>query len=789
MKNKIKILLLLLMLPAYVFSQFTISGKITKIHSGEGLSGAHLKLNRKVSAVSKPDGTYAINNLSSGTYQITISYLGFRTRSETIQVSANSTFNFNLEPSLVLQDEVIISATRVEDKSPTTFSNLAKEEIAKKNLGQDIPFLLQSIPSTVISSDAGAGVGYTGIRIRGTDITRINVTLNGIPLNDPESHGVFWVNMPDFSSSIESVQVQRGVGTSTNGSAAFGASINIETLNMRDEAYAELNSSAGSFNTFKNNLIFGSGLFNGKFTFDGRVSKITSDGYVDRAFSDLKSYFVSGAYYGKSTIVKLNMFSGKERTYQAWYGIPKDMLETDRTHNPYTYENETDNYQQDHYQMLFSQKINSDLLLNAALHYTHGEGYYEQFKEGRDFTDYQLDPIVIGGSTIEETDLIQQKWLDNDFLGFTYSLKYEKNKLNAILGGAWNKFSGDHYGEIIWAQYASNGEYRHRWYENTGDKTDFNIFAKATVQATEKLSVYGDLQFRKINYDIEGIHDDLRDISQTNDFNFFNPKAGIFYELNEENSIYTSLALSNREPSRSDYRDSDANHQPQSEQLLDWELGYAYKTAKLNLNASFYFMNYKDQLVLTGEINDVGAAILTNVEKSYRSGIEIYGGVQLSSNLEWEFNATLSENKIKDFTTYVDNWSPPYAQIPENLGKTNLSFSPSLIAGSTISLNPGDVFQIRFISKYVSRQYIDNTANKSRSLDPYFINNLHFEYEFNTDFVKGITARLMLNNLFNEKYETNAWVYRYFSEGAEYAMDGYFPQAGINLMAGLSIRF
>lgn len=789
MKHKIKILTLLVLLPFIAYAQFSISGKVSNKETGEALVGAHVKLDHIIRAVTNQDGTYVINKVRADDYQITVSYLGFITQTQRIQVSDNATFDFALEPSLALQDEVIISATRVEDKSPTTFSNVAKEEITEQNLGQDIPYLLQSIPSVVVSSDAGAGVGYTGIRIRGTDITRINVTLNGIPLNDPESHGVFWVNMPDFSSSIESVQVQRGVGTSSNGAASFGASINIETLNMRDEAYAEVNNSTGSFNTFKNSLNFGSGLINEKFTFDGRVSKITSDGFIDRAFSDLKSYFISGAYYGKFSILKFNMFSGKERTYQAWYGVPKEKLNNDRTYNPYTYENETDNYQQDHYQLLFSQKINTDLLFNAALHYTHGEGYYEQFKEGREFADYKLEPLVIGGSTIDETDLIQQKWLDNNFYGFTYSLKYDKNNLNAILGGAWNKFSGDHFGEIIWAQYASNGDYRHRWYMNTGGKTDFNIFGKATIQATDNLSFYGDLQFRKINYDIDGIHDDLRDISQTNNFNFFNPKAGVFIELDKKNSLYTSLALSNREPSRSNYRDADANHQPKSERLLDWELGYAYKSPKLVFNASFYFMNYKDQLVLTGEINDVGAAILTNADKSYRAGIEISAGIQLTPAINWDFNATFSENKIKDFSAYVDNWSPPYSQVVEDLGNTNLSFSPSLVAGSQFNLKANDHFQIRLISKYVSRQYIDNTSNKSRSLDPYFINNLHFEYDFKPSFVKGITARIMINNLFDEKYETNAWVYRYFSEGTENAMDGYFPQAGINFMAGLSVRF
>jgi len=789
MKNKIKILLLLVLVPAFTFAQFTLSGKIKNKNNQELLGGAHLTLNGHFRTVTDANGEFTIKNLSAGTYQISISYIGFKTLSESVEISKNVVLDFVLEENQILQDEVIISATRVADQSPTTFSNVERKDIEEKNLGQDIPYMLQSIPSTVISSDAGAGVGYTGIRIRGTDITRINVTLNGIPLNDPESHGVFWVNMPDFSSSVESIQVQRGVGTSTNGSAAFGASINIETLNMKDEAYAEINNSGGSFNTFKNNLNFGSGLINGKFTFDGRVSKITSDGYVDRAFSDLKSYFISGAFYGKSSIVKINMFSGAEKTYQAWNGVPKEKLATDRTYNEYTYKNETDNYQQDHYQVLFSQKINSNLLLNTAFHFTHGEGYYEQFKKDREFSDYQIEPVIINGTTINETDLIQQKWLDNNFYGFTYSLNYDKNNLKAILGGALNKYTGDHFGEIIWAQFASNADYRHRWYSNTGDKTDFNIFGKATYQTSEHLSIYGDIQFRNINYDIKGIHDDLRDISQSNQFNFFNPKAGLFYVIDEQNSLYTSLAISNREPSRSDYRDADVNHQPRIERLLDWEMGYAYKTPKISLNASLFFMNYKDQLVLTGEINNVGAAILTNVYKSYRAGIEISGGMQISSKLNWEFNAALNENKIKDFTSYVDNWSPPYSQIPENLGNTNLSFSPSVIAGSTISLKASEAFQIRFISKYVSRQYIDNTASVERSLDPYFINNLHFEYEFKPKFMKRVIARVMINNIFDEKYETNAWVYRYFYDGAEYAMDGYFPQAGINFMAGLTLKF
>jgi len=790
MKKQIRTFIVMLILPVFAFSQFTIKGKIFDQESSRPLPGAYVLLNGHFSGtISKSDGSYQLKILHAGTYQFSISYIGFKTLSKQIEINDDLVLDFSLEVNPILQDEVIISATRVEAQSPTSFSNLNKQEIENKNMGQDIPYLLQSVPSTVITSDAGAGVGYTGIRIRGTDITRINVTLNGIPLNDPESHGVYWVNLPDFSSSIESVQIQRGVGTSTNGSAAFGASINIETLNLKDDAYAEANSSAGSFNTFKNNLSFGSGLIDGKFTFDGRVSKISSDGFIDRAFSDLKSFFVSGAYYGKSSILKLNVFSGKERTYQAWEGVPKEKLNSDRTFNPYTYENETDNYQQDHYQLLYSQKLMRALLLNTAVHFTHGEGYYEQYKEDRAFEDYLLTPVNINGTTIDETDLIQQKWLDNNFYGFTYSLKYENIKTKAILGGSWNRYDGDHFGEIIWAQYAGSNDYRHRWYDNKGIKKDFNIFGKINYQAGNKINLYGDLQYRNINYDIRGNHDDLRDISQNHNFHFINPKAGIYYTVDPNNSMYASIAVSNREPSRSDYKDADPNHQPKSEQLIDYEMGYTLKAPNFALNATVFYMDYNNQLVLTGEINNVGAAIMTNVKKSYRAGLEINGGIEINPNLNWDFNFSFSRNKIKDFNSYVDNWSPPYEQIKENLGNTSLSFSPSMIAGSTFIFKPSDLFQFRFISKYVSRQFIDNTENDNRSLDPYFINNLLIEYGIKTNFFKKLTARLMINNIFDEKYETNAWVYRYFYGGEEYAMDGYFPQAGINFLAGLSVKF
>ncbi len=778
------------LMPVFLFAQFSIQGIVKDYTNNETLIGAHVVIQgTSFSQVSNQNGRYTFENVKAGNYNIKVSFIGYETQIKNIQINKNTQLNFELQINTYMSDEVLIVATKVPNNSPTTFTNLDKEEIGKTNLGQDLPILLEMMPSTVTSSDAGAGIGYTGLRIRGSDMTRINITVNGIPLNDAESHGVYWVNMPDFASSIDNVQIQRGVGTSTNGAAAFGASINLQTTTLNTKPYAEINNSFGSYNTFKNNVRFGTGLMNGKFTIDGRLSKISSDGYIDRAFSDLKSFYVSAAYYGQNSILKLNVFSGTEHTYQAWGGVPKDMLETNRTFNPYTYENETDNYQQDHYQLLFTQKLSKSFLFNAALHYTHGEGYYEQFKEGRDFEDYLIDPITIGTETIDEMDLIQQKWLDNDFYGATYSLKYGTKKVNIILGGAWNKYSGDHFGEIIWSEYAVNIDKSYRWYENTGKKRDFNIFAKANYQLSEKINIYGDMQFRSIKFDIDGIHDDLRDISQTRKFNFWNPKAGLFYTIDQYRSAYASVAISNREPSRGNYRDSDANYTPKKEKLIDYEIGYKYKNQNFAMEANGFFMDYKDQLVLTGKINNVGDPIMTNAKDSYRLGIEFVGGYQISSEIKWEISATLSKNKVKDFVSFIDSWDPPYEQIEEYYTNTDLSISPNLIIGNSLTLTAAKNLYFTLTSKYVGRQYIDNTSNLDRSIDAYFVSNLNINYSFKTKYIPEIELQLLVNNLFNEKYESNAWVYRYYTGGSKDALYGYYPQAGTNFLLGINLKF
>ncbi len=784
------------MLQMSASAQSSLSGKIYDMQTGETLPGAHVVLeNTYLTRVSGSDGSYRFNKLKPGDYHLKVSYVGYETIHRELSLEGDQNIDFHLQTSAIMQDEVVIRGIRTFRQDPPSFNNISENSIAADNFGQDLPYLMALSPSTVVSSDAGNGVGYTAMRIRGTDVTGINVTINGIPLNDPESHGVFWVNMPDMASSVNNLQIQRGVGTSSNGAAAFGASINIQTNQYTAVPYAEINSSYGSFNTFKNTLRFGSGLIDGRWSIDGRASMISSDGYIDRATTDLKSFFLSGAYNGEKSIYRFNIFSGKEKTYQAWAGVPKDSLKTNRTYNPYTYENETDNYQQDHYQFLYARKISKNWKLNAAMFYVRGRGYYEQYKEGESFGDYGLDDPVIGNDTITQTDLVRQKWLDNHFYGLTWSVNYKREKLNLILGGGWNQYDGDHFGEVIWAEYAVNMPKDYEWYFNNGLKTDLNFYAKANYQFNDKLQAYADLQYRLIHYTIEGIHDDLRDISQEHDFNFFNPKAGLVYDLNEKQSAYFTFGIANREPNRSVYRDAAPGDEPTYETLYDYELGYKYSSKNISLAGNLFYMDYNNQLVLTGKINDVGAAVQTNVKDSYRAGIEVQAGFRIAKGLTWDMNATFSQNKIEDFISYVDNWDywgdPPAGplQYVDTLGTTDISFSPSVTAAGILDYEALKDFHISLISNYVGKQYIDNTSSDERSLDPYFINDIRLMYTLKTRFIREISFQLQVNNIFSVEYESNAWVYRYIENGQEEVLDGYFPQAPINYFVGVGLKF
>ena len=693
--------------------------------------------------------------------------------------------------------EVLVQATRATEKTPVSFSDFSKKEIAKRNLGQDIPILLNFLPSVVTTSDAGAGVGYTGIRVRGSDATRVNVTINGIPYNDSESHGTYFVDMPDFASSLESIQLQRGVGTSTNGTGAFGASLNLLTEGENVTSGGEISNSFGSFNTRKHTVKFTTGAMNNHFEISGRLSKIVSDGYIDRAFSDLKSYFLQASYSDKTTKIKGLLFGGTEKTYQAYYGIDAATLAKDRRTNPigaFTdafgnerfYDNETDNYQQDHYQLHWNEKITKNWNSNLAFHYTKGKGYYENYKQNEPIAGYgNIQPTKFiddgFGNFIPSTDLIRQKWLDNDFYGTTFSLNYETKKLNFILGGGLNKYEGLHYGKVIWSRNSGSSELGNHYYDDYGIKTDGTIFAKVNYQIIEKLNLFTDLQIRKVNYKANGVLPTFIDES----FNFFNPKAGLTFTPNDKNNIYFSFAVANREPKREDYE----NKNVKPEKLNDFELGWRFATAKTKMNVNAYYMSYKDQLVLTGAINNIGTPIAENSGKSYRLGLEIDAKILLSNKWSVQPNIAISESKNQDFYFKRDG-------VLQNLGKTNISFSPQLIAGNILTFSPIKPLQIALLSKFVGEQFMGNIDAESSKLTDYFINDLSINYEIVTNKIfKTIVISVLANNILNKEYISNGYFYTYDDdysnpssvktiEGA-----GYYPQATANVLAGLTLKF
>ena len=673
-------------------------------------------------------------------------------------------------------DEVLVKAVRVKSNAPITHSNFSKKDIEKRNLGQDIPILLNYLPSVVSSSDAGAGIGYTYLRVRGSDATRINVTINGIPYNDAESQGTFWVNLGDFASSVESLQLQRGVGTSTNGSAAFGASLNILTDAISREAGGEISNSFGSFGTQKHTVKFTTGLLDDHFEFAGRLSKIYSDGYVDRAFTNLRSYYLQGNYVDDNTIVKAITFGGKEKTYQSWYGLDQSQLEEDRTQNPYTYDNETDNYWQDHYQLHWNESLNSYWSTNIGLNYTRGKGYFEQFKDDRDAADY--NNLINDGS-----DVIVRRWLDNDFYVVNASATYDKNGLEIISGISYSDYTNDHYGEVIWgSDLASGTAIRDRYYLSVSDKSDFSLFSKATFRMTEKLQAFLDLQGRFVNYKTVGLTSSRTAIDVDAKFNFFNPKFGFTYSLNNNNSIYASFARANKEPNRNDFESNatDLTH----EELNDYELGWRHESERLRLNANVYYMQYNNQLVLTGALDDVGEYLRENVDKSYRLGLELDATLFLSDQFSLNSNLALSRNKIQDLTIDRDGSL-------QNLGDTNIAFSPDLITTHALEYTPNSKFRAALIGKYVGEQYMSNTDTEASKLDSYFVTDLNFSYVLPLKTVfKSVVFTGMINNLLDLEYEDRGFTYLDTWSGPTASeVQGYYPQATLNFLAGVTVTF
>ena len=701
--------------------------------------------------------------------------------------------------------EVNINSLRASEQTPISFSNISNEQINEQNLGQDIPYLISLTPSVVSTSDAGTGIGYTGFRVRGSDPTRINVTIDGIPLNDAESQGVWWVNMPDFSSSVEDIQIQRGVGTSTNGAGAFGASINLKTQTLKTKAYTTTNNTFGSYNTLKNNITFGTGLISEKFTLDGRLSRLYSDGYIDRATSDLKSLYLSGAYYGSDEVLKLSLISGKEKTYQAWNGVPLNYINIDslRTYNSYTYANETDNYWQDHYLMHYTKQLNSKAKINIGLHFTNGRGYYEQFKTNQSLSDYGLNDVIIAYDTITSTDLIRRKWLDNDFYGTIFSYNNSKDHFDFTIGGGWNTYKGRHFGEVRWAEFASNSALGHIYYENDAVKNDFNLYAKGLYTANEHLTFFIDLQQRAINYTFIGKEDNGNNLKDTVNFSFFNPKIGTFYKINNTSSTFASFAVANREPNRSDFVNSSPNSRPIHESLYDTEIGYKLTTKNYFFSTTAYYMIYDQQLILTGKINDVGEYSRENVDYSERKGIEIEGGLKLNDKWDWSGNISLSNNTIAHYTEYLDNWDN-WLQETVTYEKTNIAFSPKLIWASKLDYKLKENVELHLISKYVGEQYIDNTSSDERQLDAYLVHHSRIIWNIKSHIFKTIKLCLQVNNILDKNYVNNAWIYRFISDGYDprpddpyvnsnkdgsYDMAGYFPQAKRNFLFAITLGF
>ena len=687
-------------------------------------------------------------------------------------------------------DEVVVQSIRVKYSSPISHSNISKAELSLRNLGQDLPILLNFLPSIITTSDAGNGVGYTGIRIRGVSPQSTNITINGIPFNDPESHGTYWVNLPDFTSSIESLQVQRGVGTSTNGSGAFGASVNILTDAVSQNAYTEISNSVGSYNTFKHTVKFSTGKINDAFEISGRLSKIDSDGYIERAFSDLKSYFIQGSYVHGNTFIKALTFGGHEKTYQSWFGVTKEQILENRRQNPYTYKNEIDNYKQDHYQFHWNEKINDRWSTNIGLNYTYGRGYFEQFRENdlvKTYGGIVESDVDANGIELGTTDLIRRRWLDNNFYFLNASANYKSSKLNMTFSSSYSTYNGDHFGEVIWARkFGKDNSVRDRYYDGNGVKTDFSIFGKASYLLNNNLEFYGDLQVRNVGYKTTGLTSDLVNMIIDKSYKFFNPKFGLSFKLNSNSIIYGSYSRANREPSRSDY-ESNINIRP--EQLNDFELGWRYMKNGLKFNVNSYYMLYNEQLVLTGALDDVGTPIRTNSGSSYRIGIEADAQLMLSNFFTVNSNMTLSSNKNKQILSLIDGKIFDF-------GKTDISFSPEFITSNTIIYIPKDNFRLSLLSKYVGMQYMGNTDSINSKLDSYFVNDISVSYQINTNrFFKSILISGLINNVFDVEYVSNGYYYTYDDTwsipGQVKTLDGagYYPQATRNFFFGLTLKF
>lgn len=703
---------------------------------------------------------------------------------------AQDTTSIPFNDTLMLQN-IEVTSVRASEKAPFTKTNLTKEQIQERNNGKDLPFILNQMPSVVASSDAGNGVGYTNLKIRGSDETRINVTLNGIPFNDAESQGSFFVNLPDIASSLTSVQVQRGAGTSSNGPGAFGATINLSTNEVNREKYLELNNNYGSFNTWKNTLKVGTGLLGNHFTVDARLSHISSDGYIDRASTNLRSFFGSAAYLNKKTSLRFNVIAGREKTYQAWNGVHESVLKTERTSNSagsekpgMFYDNETDNYKQTHYQMFLNQQVTPSITFNAGLFLVRGKGYFENYKARQKFSKYGLPNYVSGTDIIERTDLILQRWLDNYFYGTVLSAQYAKGKTHLTVGGGYSQYDGDHFNRIIWAEVGVPENYSS--YLLPAHKNDLNVYSKWMQSLGNGFNSFIDLQFRDVNYEINGFKDNP-DLYIHKHYSFFNPKVGMSW-MKQNLNAFASFSMATKEPNRKDF-EADVYQLPRPEKLYDWEAGFGYSSNRFTTELNLYYMFYKDQLVNTGKKNDVGAFTRTNAPESYRAGIELQAGYKAADWMQMNANVALSRNKIRKFVEYIYDENPGSPAVENHFEDTDISFSPNVVAGGTIQFMPFKGADISLISKFVGDQFLDNTSDKNRMLSSYFTEDIKFSYGFSTRTIKEIGLMFQINNVFNKLYEASGHTYNYIEAGTLHVENYYFPMAGINFVAGLNLKF
>ena len=779
-------------------AQTRLSGTITDPQKA-ALPGVHIVVgdDHRFGATTDVQGKYAVGGLRPGAVRLRASFVGYLPVDTLVELQAGeNTLDLAFRANVLLMREAEVSALRAGDRAPFAKTVVTREEIQRINTGVDLPYLLELQPSLVSTSDGGTGIGYTYMRIRGSDATRTNITLNGVPFNDPESQGAFLVNMPDIATSAEDIEIQRGVGTSTNGPGAFGASINLRTTAVQRDAWGLLSVSGGSFNTQRYSVSAGTGLLGtvegSKFSLDMRLSSITSDGYVDRATADLKSYFLQGAWVGRSRSLRFITFRGKEVTYQAWAGVDPAILDTNRTFNPYSYVNEVDDYDQTHYQLLFDQRLGTNANLNITLFRVIGAGFFEQFREEDDLATYGIEPVAINGDTISTTDIIRRRWLDNTLTGANISADIRLGAHRLVLGGNYSDFRNDHFGEVIWSGYAGALDIHDRYYDNDAHKTDANAFAKLTYAVNDKIDVYGDAQLRRVDYSFLGFNNDLENIAQRVDHTFFNPKVGVLWRVHEGGRAYASFAVANREPNRNDLEETTPLSRPQSESLLDYELGYERRSGRFSAGVNAFYMDYTDQLVLTGVLNDVGAALRTNVPESYRAGVELMWAVRPVKRLVWRANASFSSNKVRDFVEYVDDWDSSEQRAIAH-GTTDLAFSPAVVAGSELGFRfwdkPQGHAEITWVTKYVGAQFLDNTGSTDRMLDPYLVNDLRFNLSLlRLKGTKGVDVNLTVRNLFSQLYESNGWVYSYYLGDQRNEMIGLFPQAPMNVLGGVSVR-